>query len=199
MVNCPIDSQSFHKLCYIVQDPTNFTTCRMMILPYLHEKKIFLNRDKPNSQYFYTSFYQELPSYFKTELGVEAYNLINNQKTIVAMNLTESKFYTYSKRGILRNRFDFSSFTKRYGTISSVSPNGRNFIFAKKVSHFVSNEEVGKDSFMNNESFEQEDLVEPTKQGQTMELTVVHLTEYEFIKIKQIVINDEIAKFNVNL
>jgi hypothetical protein len=85
---------------------------------------------------------------------VEAYNLINNQKTIVAMNLTESKFYTYSKRGILRNRFDFSSFTKRYGTISSVSPNGRNFIFAKKVSHFVSNEEVGKDSFMNNESFE---------------------------------------------
>ena len=45
---------------------------------------------------------------------------------------------------------------------------------------------------MENESFEQEDLVEPTKQGQTMELTIVHLTEYEFIKIKQIVINDEI-------
>lgn len=47
------------------------------------------------------------------------------------MNITEKKFYVYSLRGLLRNRFDFNEFSKKYGKPKAVSNNGLIFIFKK--------------------------------------------------------------------
>ena len=47
------------------------------------------------------------------------------------MNLSESKYYVFSQRGILRSRIDISDLIKAFGQIKCVSPNGRNFLLDK--------------------------------------------------------------------
>jgi hypothetical protein len=47
----------------------------------------------------------------------------------VAINVSESKYYFYTEKGILQFRVDFSDITKAKGNIVSVSPDGLNFVF----------------------------------------------------------------------
>mgnify|MGYP001347055318 CR=1 FL=1 len=47
----------------------------------------------------------------------------------IALNITESKYYFYDIKGILKNRVDFSATSKKRGKIMGVSPNGLNFVF----------------------------------------------------------------------
>ena len=49
------------------------------------------------------------------------------------MNLTESKYYVFSERGLLQNRVDFTQIMELYLAIKAISPNGRNFVLLKKV------------------------------------------------------------------
>ena len=83
-------------------------------------------------------------------------------KSIVTMNLTEHKYYTFSQRGLLRNRVNFSKDVKKYGEPVAVSENGLNFILKRK------------DAKSNNE----------------LQLAIFHLTEYDFVKIKDFTLND---------
>jgi len=50
----------FHKLVYIIKNPLEYKPSRVVIMPYLHEKRVYLNRIKQNTEYFYTSINQEL-------------------------------------------------------------------------------------------------------------------------------------------
>lgn len=52
--------------------------------------------------------------------------------SIVCMNITESKYYIFSERGLMINRVDFSQIMEQYLSIKAVSPNGRNFVLLKK-------------------------------------------------------------------
>lgn len=53
--NTPIDSYLSHRFAYIIQDE-NFLEPRVIrILPYLHERKIFLNEITKNTSNFYTA------------------------------------------------------------------------------------------------------------------------------------------------
>ena len=93
-----------------------------MLLPYLHERKIYLNRLKLNTDYFYTSVEtnpededlyhkklttkigkknQELSESIKRSLNSSKHNLkMENIPTtftsIICLNETESKFYVYT-------------------------------------------------------------------------------------------------------
>ena len=78
-------------------------------MPYLHEKKIYLNRLKPITEYFYTT------------IEPQGYHVEKNQKYVVAVNLTEYKFYIFSERGLLRNRYDFEEKVMEYGVPTAVS------------------------------------------------------------------------------
>lgn len=60
MTNCPIDSISFHKFVYVIKNNIEMKPAKVIVLPYLHEKKIYLNRMKPNTEYFSTSLDQEM-------------------------------------------------------------------------------------------------------------------------------------------
>ena len=50
----------FHKLVYIIKNPLEYKPSRVVIMPYLHEKRVYLNRIKQNTEYFYTSLDQEI-------------------------------------------------------------------------------------------------------------------------------------------
>ena len=55
MSGTPLDSIRSHKMAYVITDKVNYTTSRVKYVSYLHEKKIYLNRIKQNTDYFYTS------------------------------------------------------------------------------------------------------------------------------------------------
>lgn len=84
-------------------------------MPYLHERKIYLNRIKKNTQYFYTSIEH------CTETAIPDKPLAAPHKShhhdIIALNISESKYYFYTEKGILQYRVDFSDITKEKGNI----------------------------------------------------------------------------------
>lgn len=53
--NTPLDSIQSHRFGYITIDTSQKSTRNIMLLPYLHDRKIYLNRLKNNTDYFYTS------------------------------------------------------------------------------------------------------------------------------------------------
>jgi len=53
--NTPLDSILSHRFAYIIQDKSKKQCMQVMVVPYLHEKKVYLNEIKANTDYFYTS------------------------------------------------------------------------------------------------------------------------------------------------
>lgn len=53
--NTPLDSIQSHRFAYIIQDKEKIECMRLMVVPYLHERKVYLNEIKANTDYFYTS------------------------------------------------------------------------------------------------------------------------------------------------
>ena len=51
----PIDSQKIHKFVYIKRDLEMNEASTITILPYLHERRVYMNRKKIAQEYFYTS------------------------------------------------------------------------------------------------------------------------------------------------
>ena len=90
--NSPISSHSSHKFVYIITNSRELKPHKIMITPHLHEKRIYLNRIKPNTEYFYTA----VPP-CKNHKDFE-----QDQNVIVCVNLSESKYYSYCLSGILR-------------------------------------------------------------------------------------------------
>ena len=53
--NTPLDSIRSHRFGYIIQNQKDLMPKQLMLLPYLNERKIYLNRIKMNTDYFYTA------------------------------------------------------------------------------------------------------------------------------------------------
>lgn len=53
--NTPLDSIRSHKFAYIISDKNFDKPYKLLVYPYLHDRKIYLNRIKLNTDYFYTS------------------------------------------------------------------------------------------------------------------------------------------------
>lgn len=120
--NMPMESIQNHRLAYVILNKKVLMPKKLMITPYLHERRIYLNRMKQNTFYFYTSKQQ----------------IIENEesKTVISyifsFNVNENKFYVYSEKGLLLNRIDFSDYIKKYGEIVCASSNGLNFALHNK-------------------------------------------------------------------
>ena len=100
-----------------------------MILPYLHERRIYLNRIKVNTNYYYNTIYKSLDQdkeIISLTSKLETNDVIEVKKTpfIVCMNLSEHKLYTYSESGLLVNRFEYSDWVVKYGEPIAASDNG---------------------------------------------------------------------------
>jgi hypothetical protein len=53
--NMPLESIQGHRLAYVILNNKVMKPKKLMIVPYLHERKIYLNRMKQNTSYFYSS------------------------------------------------------------------------------------------------------------------------------------------------
>lgn len=51
----PLNAMQSHRFAYVILNPIDLIPKRVMMMPYLHERKIYLNRIKKNTEYFYTS------------------------------------------------------------------------------------------------------------------------------------------------
>ena len=82
---------SGHRFVYIKQNKNDLKPHEVMTVPFLHEKRVYLNRLKKNTEYFYTSI--------KTDSALDK---SKDQSNIICMNVTDSKFYTYGENGLLK-------------------------------------------------------------------------------------------------
>lgn len=108
-----------------------------MLMPYLHERKVVLNRIKSKTKYFYTSFK------VSKDMNTQMINYQKQTKTdevtlIVCFNLLETKIYMYLENGVIAARYDYSIFKHKYGEIVATSSDGLNFIFKKKSKNEIS-------------------------------------------------------------
>ena len=109
--NTPLDSIKAHRFGYIIKDQQFEHYSKVLITPYLHERKIFLNRIKKNTKYFYTSIESQESDEAKYNIDmIRLYsanphvsdNLVRGMRSkqtntsIIAMNITESKYYVYT-------------------------------------------------------------------------------------------------------
>jgi hypothetical protein len=76
-----------------------------MILPYLHERRIYLNRRHTSNQF---------------------YTIMNHNKKlfIICLCVNDDKIYVYTETGILKKRILFKEITAEHGKLESVSENG---------------------------------------------------------------------------
>ena len=77
-----------------------------MILPYLHERRIYMNRRHSANQ-FYT-----------------IYEHIGGINYILCMCINDSKVYVYTETGILCERILYDDITELYGKPECISENG---------------------------------------------------------------------------
>ena len=82
------------------------------MIPFLHERKIYLNRNNDDEKYFYTTIRQ--PSEDAKSL----------QTLFITMCITSSKYYVYNMKGIRKSRVDYKKIVKEYGDVKAVSQNG---------------------------------------------------------------------------
>ena len=59
----------------------------------------------------------------------------NTITSVVCLNLTESKMYIYSQKGLLYNRYCFKKYVEQYGEIYSTSSNGHHFVLKMTSAH----------------------------------------------------------------
>ena len=60
LVNGPFVSYAMNKLIYVIKDTEKNVLSKLMVLPYLHENKIKMLRNKMNTNYFYTTIDREV-------------------------------------------------------------------------------------------------------------------------------------------
>jgi hypothetical protein len=81
-----------------------------LILPYLHERRIYLNR-RHEANHFWT---------------IQEYDGL---KFILCMSVNDNKIYVYTETGILCDKILYDDIATKCGKPESCSENGENFLF----------------------------------------------------------------------
>jgi len=93
------------------------------MLPYLHERKVYLNQIELTHRWFYNIVAEG-------DTG-ESENLDDETKRnyLFAYNFSKFEFDVYTEKGIQVRHNNFKKQVKNYGVPIQVSHDGRNFIF----------------------------------------------------------------------
>ena len=94
-----------------------------MVLPFLHERKIYLNETKEDTKSVKKSFFTSI----EETIEQNGQKMLVNK--IISMDVTGHKFMIYSEGGLLSKRICYKKEVEKYGNPISVSDNGRIFIF----------------------------------------------------------------------
>ena len=108
----PLQTCLYNRLAYIIRNSKKLKARKLMILPYLHERRIYLNR-RHNSNQFYTLYNH------------------NNQNYILCLCIADNKMYVYTETGILVDRILYKEIAEKCGKPVGISENGLNLLFKK--------------------------------------------------------------------
>lgn len=103
----------YNKLAYIVGNQTKLKSRKVLMMPYLHERRIYLNRRHTANQ-FYTLC--------KHTCGVTL---------ILCICVQDNKMYIYTETGILVERVSYQNIAQKYGKPVEISENGLILTFQK--------------------------------------------------------------------
>jgi hypothetical protein len=81
----PISSLRFHRMLYVTKNRKELLNSKVLMIPFLHERKIYLNRNQEDEKYFYTTIrvpMEDNPSQFNT--------------LFVTMCISKNKYYVYN-------------------------------------------------------------------------------------------------------
>jgi hypothetical protein len=104
-------------MLFITRNPEKGKLKKIIILPYLHKRKIQLGKNKLGVKYFQTAIEASVNKKSKTKV-----------QQLMCMDVTNHKYCIYSEGGILKDRVSFKKEIEDYGEIISVSNNGRLFL-----------------------------------------------------------------------
>jgi hypothetical protein len=108
----PLQTCLYNRLVYIFTNPNQFPARRILILPFLHDRKIVLNRRILGEQ-FYTLY--------------KCKQYKNNY--ILCLCVNYDKMYIYTETGILIDRIQYKQLANECGKPVTVSDNGLKMIF----------------------------------------------------------------------
>ena len=113
----PVKTCVYNRLCYVIKNQKQLSTRKVMILPYLHERRIYLNK-RHEANHFYTIHEHD------------------GLKFILCMSVNDNKIYVYTETGILCDEIVYDDIAIRVGKPESCSENGENFLFRKSNQSF---------------------------------------------------------------
>ena len=128
--NNPINCFNSRRMAYFTRNQLLLQPKKLIVLPYMHERKIRINRMKNNCSYFYTAIQE--PSHMIDKSLKEKLNLDDSRQKadmIVSMDLTRCKYSIFSMNLLLLNKVNFNDDVNNYGKPVQVSENGKNFLF----------------------------------------------------------------------
>ena len=116
----PLKTCMYNRLAYIIMNMNLLSTRKLLILPYLHERKIHLNH-RHDADQFYT---------------IVEYD----QRTfIICLCLNDDKMYIYTETGILCDRIVYPDLRRKCGKPVGVSEDGKIMLFKKCSNSFEVN------------------------------------------------------------
>jgi hypothetical protein len=100
----PMLCVEFNRMAYISVNPRKFLPKKLMVIPFMHERKIYLNKQKPGHRYFYTTI-EEVPedqifdaqNQFVNAWGNKA---ADSSRYIISMDIDGDMYYVMSDKGI---------------------------------------------------------------------------------------------------
>lgn len=101
----PLQTCLYNRLAYVIKNNESYKPDKIMILPYLHERRIYLNRRHQSNQFYTICNYK-------------------GQNFILCLCINDDKIYVYTETGILKKRIKYGHITEEHGKPESISENG---------------------------------------------------------------------------
>ena len=112
-------------MLYVTTNRNQLKPKRIIFLPYLHERKIYLNQIELTHKFFYNVVVEQ-------DIGDKDEAGDNDIHTLIfAINFTKFYYDVFTERGIQLRTVSFKDEVSRYGIPINVSSDGRSFIFQK--------------------------------------------------------------------
>jgi hypothetical protein len=108
----PLITGLYNRLAYLVENKRTLKPRTLLIMPYLHERKIHLNWRTSSDQFYTISKHED-----------------NN--FIICMCVNDNKIYVYSETGVLCEKYDYQRQAEDWGRPHEVSEDAKIMMFKK--------------------------------------------------------------------
>jgi len=108
----PLQTCLYNRLAYIVRNEKDLKPRQILILPYLHERRIYLNRRHTTNQFYTLYKYKD-------------------ENFILCLCIDDNKMYIYTETGKLMDRVLYRDLAEECGKPESISEDGQNLVFRK--------------------------------------------------------------------